>query len=141
MKTASPPEWSSIPMDPDEAFEAIANSRRRRVLLSLARASEAVSASDLAVEIAAVENQVDPSDVTGQMRTRVYIALTQKHLTKLDDLGAVEYDPRSKQVQATESTASLAVFIRQLQTSCYSADGQDAETTQHTDDDTGGKTV
>lgn len=108
----------AIPMDPDAVFEAISNSRRRRILLSISRTRE-ITAGELAVEIAAIENQIDPSEVRSEQRTSVYVALTQTHLDTLDGVGAVEYDGRSKVVQETDATEPLAEYIRRLQTACY----------------------
>lgn len=127
--------WSSIPMNPDDAFKAVANSRRRLVLLSVDRGPDPVSATDLSVEIAAIENRVDPCNVTGKMRTRVYIGLIQTHLDTLDNCRAVAYDSRSKQVQQTESTPPLAEFIRKMQTSCYvpETDKSDISVTEETE--------
>ncbi|WP_092934984.1 hypothetical protein [Natrinema hispanicum] len=110
-------------MDPDDAFTAVSNSRRRRVILSASRSDGAVTAGDLAVEIAAIENLIDPSQVTSQQRTRVYVALIQGHLETLDDLGAVDYDDRAKRVAATDATEPLACQIRQMQTACYDPEG------------------
>ncbi|WP_241897865.1 hypothetical protein [Halorubrum sp. C191] len=109
----------AIPMDPEIAFNAITNSRRRRVLLSLSRSHGEVTANELAVEIAAIENAIDPSQVGSDERTSIYIALTQTHLETLDDGGAIDYDDRSKTVTATEATEPLAEYIRRLQTACY----------------------
>ncbi|PHQ44050.1 hypothetical protein Z052_00875 [Halorubrum sp. C191] len=106
-------------MDPEIAFNAITNSRRRRVLLSLSRSHGEVTANELAVEIAAIENAIDPSQVGSDERTSIYIALTQTHLETLDDGGAIDYDDRSKTVTATEATEPLAEYIRRLQTACY----------------------
>jgi len=110
---------SAIPVSPDEAFEAVSNSRRRQVILSLARTDDYVSVSDLAVELAAIENTIDPSEVTGEERTRVYISLIQTHLDTLDDLGIVEYDDRAKQVKSTDATQPLAEYAQALTTACY----------------------
>lgn len=109
----------AIPMAPDDAFRAISNSRRRAVILSLAHSNDSVPVSDLAVEIAAIENLIDPSEVTSEQRTRVYVSLVQSHLETLDEAGAAAYDERSKQAAPTEATAPLAAHIRQLSTSCY----------------------
>jgi hypothetical protein len=116
----------AIPMDPDVAFDAIGNSRRRRVVLSLSRASKAVPTDELAVEIAAIENAIDPSKVGSDERTSVYIALTQQHLETLDEVGAVDYDDRSKTVTATDATEPLAEYIRRLQTACYKPDREES---------------
>ncbi|PGF18183.1 hypothetical protein CP556_01510 [Natrinema sp. CBA1119] len=112
-------------MDPDDAFRAISNSRRRSVILSLAQSEDVLSVSDLAVEIAAIENLTDPSEVTSKQRTRVYISLIQSHLETLDETGAAVYDSRSKQVAPTEATDPLATHIRQISTACYKPSEED----------------
>lgn len=114
----------AIPVDPATAFDAVSNSRRRRVILSLSRTTEEITAGDLAVEIAAIENEIDPSQVGSDERTSVYIGLTQTHLETLDEAGAVEYDDRSKTVAATDATEPLAEYIRRLQTACYKPEGE-----------------
>ena len=116
----------AIPMDPDVAFNAIGNSRRRRVVLSLSRASRAVPTNELAVEIAAIENAIDPSKVGSDERTSVYISLTQQHLETLDEVGVVDYDDRSKTVTSTDATEPLAEYIRRLQTACYKPDREES---------------
>jgi hypothetical protein len=131
----SPPEEradsSAIAMDPDDVFSIISNSRRRQVILSVDRSAHPTTADDLAQEIAAIENRSDPCHVTGKQRTRVYIPLTQSHLDKLDDAGAIEYDPRSKQVESSPATSALAKHIRTIQTACYQPD----EESQHRGED------
>lgn len=126
--TDTPDETTSlaVPMEPNVAFDAIGNSRRRRVVLSLSRASKAVPTNELAVEIAAIENAIDPSKVGSDERTSVYIALTQQHLETLDEVGAVDYDDRSKTVTATDATEPLAEYIRRLQTACYKPDCEES---------------
>ncbi|WP_349253466.1 DUF7344 domain-containing protein [Halobacterium salinarum] len=113
-------------MAPAAAFDAISNSRRRRVVLSLSRSSGDVSVGDLAVEIAAIENELDPSKVGNNERASTYISLIQRHLDTLDGVSAVDYDDRSKTVTATDATEPLAEYIRRLQTACYKPDSEDA---------------
>lgn len=115
----------AIPMDPDVAFEALGNSRRRRVLLSLSRSHSEVTADELAIEIAAMENTIDPSKVGSDERTSVYITLTQSHLGQLDEIGAADYDDRSKTVAPTDATEPLAEYIRRLQTACYKPESEE----------------
>jgi len=126
--TATPSESASlaIPLDPDVVFDAIGNRRRRRVLLSLSRAPGEVTADELAVEIAAIENELDPSKVGSDDRVPVYIALTQRHLETLNEAGAVDYDDRSKTVTATDATEPLAEYIRRLQTACYKPESEES---------------
>jgi hypothetical protein len=122
--TAAWENYRVIPLNPDDAFEAISNGRRRQVLLSLEASDSPISVGDLAVEIAAVENGVEPSAVTSEQRSRVYIALTQVHLDTLQEIGAVKYDSRGKQVAPTDATAGLAEIIRRTESSCYSPESE-----------------
>lgn len=119
----NPDQDRALPIDPDDAFQAVSNSRRRQVLLSLAQSSGPLSASELAREIAARENLIDPSEVTSEQRTRVYIALIQTHLETLDELGVAEYDERGKRVMTTEATEPAAHHIREISRSCYEPEG------------------
>ncbi|CQR49644.1 DUF7344 domain-containing protein [Haloferax massiliensis] len=112
----------AIPIDPDDAFRAISNGRRRQVILSLAQSESALTASELAVEIAAIENLVDPSEVTSEQRTRVYVSLVQSHLETLDRAGVVEYDERGKRVSPTDATEPVAGHVRRITTACYRPD-------------------
>ena len=119
---SSPTTSLAIPMDPAAVFDAISNSRRRRTILSLSRTIGEHTVGDLSVEIAAIENEIDPSEVRCNDRTSVYISLIQRHLEKLDECGAIEYDERSKTVAPTGATEALAEYIRRLQTACYKPD-------------------
>ena len=121
-------EWShAIPLEPDDVFKALSNSRRRQVILSLARTEESVSASTLAVEIAEIENTDDTSRIMDEQLTRIYIDLTQVHLGMLDDLEVAQYDDRSKQVKTTEATKPLAEHLRHILSACYTPTGGSTE--------------
>ena len=120
-----PDEGHGIPIDPDDAFRVISNSRRRQVVLSLSQSDEPLTASELSREIAAIENLVDPSKVTGEQRTTVYVALIQSHLETLDDVGVVDYDERGKRVKATRVTEPIASHIRDITRACYEPEGSE----------------
>lgn len=75
-----------------ERFEILKNERRRYVLEYLSNADETVTLSDLADYIAAIENDSTVEDVTSSERKRVYVALYQFHLPKMDRMGVIEYD-------------------------------------------------
>jgi len=109
----------ALPMGPEDVFQAVSNSRRRRVILSVDRAEDGVGANELSVEIASRENAVDPSKVTVEQRSCIYIALVQNHLATLDELDAACYDSRSKTVKSTDATGPLARLIRKVTTDCY----------------------
>lgn len=76
------------------------------------------SVGDLAEAIAAIEQDKEISELTSQDRKRVYIALVQHHLDMLDELGAIAYHERSKQVYESEATEGLADLVRHLETIC-----------------------
>jgi hypothetical protein len=121
MTALIPTPWSSnnaVPTDVEEAIEAINNSRRRHVLCLLDDQDGAISAGQLARAIAAIEMDKEICDLTAQERKRVYISLYQGHLDTLDEVGAVNYNERSKEVHATEATAGLAELVRHLESIC-----------------------
>lgn len=121
----------AIPIAPDDAFSAVSNGRRRRVLLALDETNESLTASELSVEIAAIENSIRPNQVTGKQRSRVYVSLIQSHLGILDDLGVAAYDAQAKCVASTDATEPIAEHIRRLDTACF--DPERSEDTEGAD--------
>lgn len=119
--------WEAVPMSPDDVFSALSNGRRRIVILSVARSDGRVGAGDLAVEIAAIEHEIHPDTVSGQQRAAVYVTLVQNHLPKLDKLGVVKFDERSKQVEAQTATEPLARVIQSVEAACYDVGGGEDE--------------
>ncbi|MDS0280015.1 hypothetical protein NDI85_19710 [Halomicroarcula sp. S1AR25-4] len=97
----------------DDLATAVANQRRRIVLRTLADEG-AADADTLATTIAGVENGKPPELVTSTERNRVYIALTQGHLEKLDDCGLIHYDDRAKTVAPAEDIDAGAHLVEEL---------------------------
>ncbi|MFW5950360.1 MAG: DUF7344 domain-containing protein [archaeon] len=121
MTAIIPNLWSSdnsVPLRPQDAVEAIENSRRRHVLVILDDVDSPHSVGDLAEAIAAIELDKCIPDLDTQDRKRVYIALVQHHLNRLDEVGAISYDDRAKEVHATHATAGLAELVRHLESVC-----------------------
>ena len=95
----------------ETVFEMLSNSRRRHVVhYLLAREAES-ELRDLSRELAAWENDKPADAVTAQERRRVYNALQQSHLPKLDDAGLVRYDASRGTVAATEDLTDLQVYL------------------------------
>lgn len=111
---------NSVPLDVDEAVSAINSSRRRHVLCLLDDQDGTMELGGVAEAIAAIELGKDIPELDAQERKRVYIALYQVHLSTLDDLGAVIYDERSKEIHANEATAALAGLVRHIESVCES---------------------
>jgi hypothetical protein len=106
-----------VPIPVEDAIESISNFRRRQVILLTADAGS-TTADDLAVRIAATENDCSTDQLTAQQRKRVYISLIQAHLKKLDRAGVIHYNESKKAVAPTAATAPLADCIRALHEMC-----------------------
>jgi hypothetical protein len=77
-----------------EIFELLANHRRQLVLKELATTERTpLSTSTLAERVACAEYDCSRDELAADQRKRVYIALKQSHLPKLNDtsLGVVSY--------------------------------------------------
>lgn len=71
-----------------------------------------MSVSDLSRRLAAWENDREEGMVSTQERKRVYTALRQTHLPKLQSLGVIEYDADRGTVRPTPATAELRPYLR-----------------------------
>lgn len=78
----------------DDLFSVLANRRRRYVLHYLKRTdlTESIEIGTLAEQIAAWENDVSLSRVSSTQRKRVYTALQQSHLPKMDAAGVLAFE-------------------------------------------------
>ena len=83
-------EVGSISMD--EVFHVLQNRRRRDVLRYMQGTTGSVVLSDLAEQVAAWEHDTTVEALSSKERKRVYVALYQAHLPKLDETGVIEYD-------------------------------------------------
>ncbi|WP_137283473.1 DUF7344 domain-containing protein [Halorussus salinisoli] len=92
-------------------FEMLSNQRRRYVVHYLLDAEEESELRDLSRKIAAWENDKRPDEITSQERRRVYNALQQAHLPKMDDAGLVEFDASRGTVKPGEDLAELQVYL------------------------------
>jgi hypothetical protein len=105
-KTVSPNTDGEIPgqsarLTRSAIFDMLSNARRRYVLLYLQERA-AASIRELSRTLAAWENDVDEAAVSSKQRKRVYTALHQTHLPRLDEYGVVAYDRDRGEVRATE---------------------------------------
>jgi hypothetical protein len=83
-------------LDTDDVFHLLQNERRRRVIEYLREheggSTEGVDMRDVVEDIAAREHDTSVDLLSSDERQRVYIALYQSHLPKLDDHDVIEYD-------------------------------------------------
>lgn len=107
----SPPR--SIPKD--DAFHLLQNARRRAVLRYLLDhpAQERFRMRDIAEAVAAWENDTTVGHLKSEQRQRVYIALYQSHLPKIDSLGVLEYDQSRGIVEPMPLLAALEPLLEE----------------------------
>ena len=72
----------------------------------------------LSKQIAAVECDKSVDNLNSQERKRVYVALIQGHLDKLNELGAATYVERDKIVRSTPVTSPLVALIGHIEEVC-----------------------
>ena len=102
-----PASESPTPLALDDVFHVLQNERRRQVLYHLREADGTVEMREVAEHIAAWENDTTVEELYSDQRQRVYIALYQSHLPKLDELGIVEYDQARGTVEPTDRLDSV----------------------------------
>ncbi|GAA0536409.1 hypothetical protein ABNG02_11870 [Halorubrum ejinorense] len=96
----------------DELYTVLANQRRRFAVHLLKRESDgALEIGEMAEQIAAWENDVEVAEITGSDRKRVYTALQQSHLPKMDDAGVVEFNKDRGIVEPTPALADMDVYM------------------------------
>ena len=99
------------PLSTDAIFETLSSRRRRFALHYLKQRDEPVSIRDLSEQIAAWENGTTVSAVTPKERKRVYTALHQTHLPKMDSLGVVGHDRDRGVVWLTDQVQALDIYL------------------------------
>lgn len=109
LSTSGPPAESSASsaLSLDTTYELLKNRRRRDVLEYLRAHDGEGTLSDLAEEIAARENSIEVSQLSGAQRKRVYIGLYQAHLPKMDSAGVIDFDKNRGTVVLREEAKQL----------------------------------
>ena len=67
--------------------------------------------TELAEEVAAIENDVEVDDLTYKQRKRVYVSLHQTHLPRLAEAGVVHYDKDEGIVRLTENADVIDSYL------------------------------
>ena len=96
-----------------ELFEALSNRRRRETLRYLLQLDDETTTTkgEVARHIAAREADKHVDEVSADERKRVYIALHQTHLPKLDDIGLVDYDSSQGDVRRSAACEGLDAHL------------------------------
>lgn len=110
---------SSQELSQDLVFDILSNTRRRMVLYYLRRHGGPASVQEIAEEIAALENEVEPEALSRQQRKRVYVSLYQTHLPKLETAGVIEYDDDEGRVSLTARAIEIDGYLTPTTTADY----------------------
>ncbi|WP_432277262.1 DUF7344 domain-containing protein [Halobacterium salinarum] len=93
-------------------YHALSASRRCHVIQLLANSEDGtLPVRDLAREIAAIEEEVEPEKATGEPYRNVYNALSQTHLSTLSDADIIIYDSNRQTVAAGPNLDIAALLI------------------------------
>ena len=96
----------------DELFDVLANQRRRFAVHLLKREEDdTIAIGEMAEQIAAWENDIDAAEITGNERKRVYTALQQSHLPKMDEAGVVNFNKNRGLVEPTQALEDVDVYL------------------------------
>ena len=95
----------------DVIFDILSNDRRRYVLKYLRQQGRPVELRELSRQVAAWENEIPPEQISFDQRKRVYTALQQAHLPKMEQTGVIEYDTRQGVVTPSKNAAALDVYL------------------------------
>ena len=109
--TAGDAKASTPSLSNEVVFDVLSSERRRRVLQYLLDVADRATLRDLSRTLAAWENDARTSEVTGQQRKRVYTALKQFHLPKMDRADVIDYDDDRGTVSLTEAARNLRVYL------------------------------
>lgn len=107
------PTQSDESLSLDVIFEALKNERRRLVLQYLYSSNGTLELRDIAERIAADENEKSRAEITYDERKRVYVALYQCHLPKLDDMGVIAFDKSRGTLEESSEAAALKPYLEQ----------------------------
>lgn len=95
----------------DDIFHILQNERRRQVLRHLQGVDGTVEMREIAEKIAAWENDTTVANLYSDQRQRVYIALYQSHLPKLDDLGVINYNQSRGTIEPTPLIDDVTKYL------------------------------
>jgi anion-transporting ArsA/GET3 family ATPase len=102
---------ASIPKD--DAFHILQNARRRATLRYILAHTDRAQfvMRDVTEAVAAWEYDTSVERLDSDQRQRVYIALYQSHLPKLDDHDVIDYDQSRGIIEPTELVGALAPYL------------------------------
>ncbi len=111
LKDETVPNESGPALSEDDLFELLSNRRRRYVLNELLGNEHTLEIGTLAQEIAAYEDDLEYHEVSSKDRKRVYTALHQSHLPKMDNTGVIDFDRDRGTVRPTSALKDVEIYM------------------------------
>ncbi len=109
--TADDEDDTPTEISKDDLFHVLQNERRRRVLAYIIHNDGPFEMRTIAEQVAAWEHDTTVRQLMSDERQRVYIALYQSHLPKLDDIGLIEYNQSRGAVEATPLLDGVSKYV------------------------------
>lgn len=97
----------------DDVFDILRNSRRRSVISYLLETGGSATVTELTEHIASQEYDVEVDDLTSEQYKRVYTALHQCHLPRLEKFDVVHTDADDETVVLDDAVARLRGYLHQ----------------------------
>jgi len=119
----------------DKIFHILQTQRRRHALRYLKEHDTPVEMRDLAEQVAAWENDTTVQALASNERQRVYIALYQSHLPKLDEEGIIEYNKSRGIVERGQLADEFDPYLESSTDAATDAETTTAEPDTQLDDD------
>lgn len=126
-------------LERDDVFHLLQNQRRRLVLQYLIENVPATDTEMRAVteQVAAWENDTTVEKLSSTARQRVYIALYQSHLPKLDETGVIEYDHNRGTIEPRAPLKQLKPYLltdtsESIEDAKETEDDEEAKVTEET---------
>lgn len=95
----------------DDLFEVLSNRRRRYAVHAIKQEGDDVELGDVAERVASWEYDVTKSELSYDERKRVYTALQQSHLPKMDDAGIVAFDKQRGVIEPEPALEDAEVYM------------------------------
>lgn len=108
----------------DEAFSILSNPRRRYTIHHLLHNGEQSTIRDISEQVAAWETNKKRELVDSAERKRVYTALQQNHLPKMDEVGLIDFDRDRGHIEKADALDDIDIYLdiaqgRQISWSSY----------------------
>ncbi|MFB6112800.1 MAG: hypothetical protein ABEJ58_01700 [Halodesulfurarchaeum sp.] len=105
----------STELSKDDLYEVLSNRRRRYTVHALQGNDGPMEIGTIAEKVAAWENGIERNRLSYDERKRVYTALQQTHLPKMEEKGVVEYEKNRGIVKPTSALEDVDVYMEIIQ--------------------------